>query len=37
MLTVLGCLKYILEMSASMSPNVRLEKNGGELVEDHSD
>ena len=37
MLTVLGCLKYILEMSASMSPNVRLEKNGGEPVEDHSD
>jgi hypothetical protein len=36
-LTVLGCLKYILEMSASMSLNVTPKKNGGEPVDDHSD
>jgi len=38
-LTVLGCLKYILEISVSMSPNINatLEKNSGEPVEDHSD
>ncbi len=33
MLTVLGCLRYMLEMSASMSPNVTPEKVGDE---DHS-
>ena len=33
-LTVLGYLKYMLEMSESMSPN---EKDGDELVEGHSD
>lgn len=32
-LTVLGCLKYMLEMSVSMRP----EKGGGEPVELHSD
>lgn len=37
MLTVLGCLKYILERSASMSPNVTPEKDGGEQAEDQSD
>jgi hypothetical protein len=31
---VLGCLKYMLETSASMSPNVTREKDGGEPVED---
>ena len=35
MLTILGCLKYILEMSANMSPKVTPEKNSGESVEDH--
>jgi hypothetical protein len=35
--TVLGCLKYILEMSASMSPNSTPEQDGDEAVEDHSD
>jgi hypothetical protein len=34
---VLGCLKYILEMSANMSPNLTPEQDGGEPVEDHSD
>jgi hypothetical protein len=37
MRTVLGCLKYILEMSASMSPNLTHEQDGDEPVEDHSD
>jgi hypothetical protein len=39
MRTVLGCLKYILEMSASMSPNLtpESEQDGDEPVEDHSD
>jgi hypothetical protein len=35
--TVLGCLKYTLEMSASMSPNLTPEQDGGEPDEDHSD
>jgi hypothetical protein len=35
MLTVLGRLKFMLEMSVSISPNVTLEKGGGESVEDH--
>jgi hypothetical protein len=34
MVTVLGCLKPILEMSVTMNPN--LEKGGGEPVELHS-
>ncbi len=34
---VLGCLKYLLETSASMSPNVTPEKDGGEPMEDRSD
>jgi hypothetical protein len=37
MQTVLGCLKYLLETSASMSPNVRPERDGGEPVGDQSD
>jgi hypothetical protein len=36
-LTVLGCLKYMLEMSDRMSPNVTAENDGGELVEGHCD
>lgn len=35
MLTVLGRLKYMLEMPVSISPNVTPEKGGGESVEDH--
>jgi hypothetical protein len=34
---MLGCLRYMPEMSVSMSPNVTREKDGGEPVEDHSD
>lgn len=35
--TVLGCLKYVLEMLGNMSLNVTPKKDGGEVVEGHSD
>jgi len=35
--TVLGCLKYLIETSASISPSATPEKDGDELVGDHYD